>query len=219
MSEPSVHSPAQDRSRAPVLPRTLVPPCFFNVPSTINDWRYECRRMAQLIIPNLFLGPMSVIRDESFITENNIKLALSISSPQTWQILHKRYAGLPQYQALPVSGTADLVKTFPQAKQLIDNTISEGGSVLVYCETGNEMSAAVVVAYIMETNRWDLIRSIQYVQSQRFCVALDDYVKYQLRTYESLCVARQEVKETPAFSHNRPAVRRTIDDLYEDDDS
>lgn len=157
MTEPIHHSPTQDRSRAPGLPRTLVPPSFFNVPSAINDWHYESRRVAQSILPHLFLGPMSVVKDEKFIEENNIKLVLGTTSPQMWQIMKQRYAGRPQFQALPVAGTADLVKMFPKSKAIIDTTLQNEGAVLVYCETGNEISAAVVVAYIMETNKYDAL--------------------------------------------------------------
>ncbi|KAK9380838.1 protein-tyrosine phosphatase-like protein [Kockiozyma suomiensis] len=216
MTEPIHHSPTQDRSRAPGLPRTLVPPSFFNVPSAINDWHYESRRVAQSILPHLFLGPMSVVKDEKFIEENNIKLVLGTTSPQMWQIMKQRYAGRPQFQALPVAGTADLVKMFPKSKAIIDTTLQNEGAVLVYCETGNEISAAVVVAYIMETNKWDLIKSIQFVQSQRFCVALDDDIKFQLRTYESLCKAQDEVQAASSSDCERIGIRRTIDDLYED---
>ncbi|KAK9248146.1 protein-tyrosine phosphatase-like protein [Lipomyces tetrasporus] len=207
-------TPALDRSRAPSLPRTLVPPCFFTDPSVIQEWRYECRRLAQEIYPHLWLGPRNVAKDEQFLRDNNIKLVLAITTPQAWQIMKARYADKNEYQGLPVSNYIELVKSFPLAKQMIDQTRENGGTTLLYCETGNEKSAAVAVAYVMESNGWDLIRSIQFVQARRFCVALDDNMKFQLRSYETLCQARQAVL-TPS---KRPDLRRTLDDLYADSD-
>ncbi|KAK9486630.1 protein-tyrosine phosphatase-like protein [Lipomyces starkeyi] len=210
----SHRTPALDRSRAPSLPRTLVPPCFFTDPSVIQEWRYESRRLAQQIYPHLWLGPRNVAKDEKFLQDNNVKLVLAITTPQAWQIMKSRYADKNEYQGLPVSNYMELVKSFPLAKQLIDQTRDSGGSTLLYCETGNEKSAAVAVAYVMESNGWDLIRSIQFVQARRFCVALDDNMKFQLRSYETLCQAHQAVL-TPS---KRPDLRRTLDDLYGDSD-
>ncbi|KAK9355341.1 protein-tyrosine phosphatase-like protein [Lipomyces doorenjongii] len=207
-------TPAFDRSRAPSLPRTLVPPCFFTDPSVIQEWRYESRRLAQQIYPHLWLGPRNVAKDEKFLQDNNVKLVLAITTPQAWEIMKSRYADKSEYQGLPVSNYIELVKSFPLAKQLIDQTRDNGGSTLLYCETGNEKSAAVAVAYVMESNGWDLIRSIQFVQARRFCVALDDNMKFQLRSYETLCQAHQAVL-TPS---KRPDLRRTLDDLYGDSD-
>jgi serine/threonine/tyrosine-interacting protein len=45
------------------------------------------------------------------------------------------------------------------------------GKVLVYCESGNERSPAMIVAYLMEMYGVELISAIQYVQQQRFCVS------------------------------------------------
>ncbi|KAK9235784.1 protein-tyrosine phosphatase-like protein [Lipomyces kononenkoae] len=203
---------ALDRSRAPALPRTLVPPCFFTDPSVVQEWRYESRRLAQQVYPHLWLGPRSVAKDEKFLRDNNVKLVLAVTTPQAWQIMKSGYADKSEYQGLTVSNYIELVKSFPRAKQLIDETKNNGGSTLLYCETGNEKSAAVAVAYVMESNGWDLIRSIQFVQARRFCVALDDNLKFQLRSYETLCQAHQAVL-TPS---KRPDLRRTLDDLYED---
>jgi serine/threonine/tyrosine-interacting protein len=153
----SHRTPALDRSRAPSLPRTLVPPCFFTDPSVIQEWRYESRRLAQQIYPHLWLGPRNVAKDEKFLQDNNVKLVLAITTPQAWQIMKSRYADKNEYQGLPVSNYMELVKSFPLAKQLIDQTRDSGGSTLLYCETGNEKSAAVAVAYVMESNGyvWD----------------------------------------------------------------
>ncbi|KAK9458041.1 protein-tyrosine phosphatase-like protein [Dipodascopsis uninucleata] len=211
----NTHSPALDRTRIPSYPRTLVPPCFFTDPSVMQEWRYESRRLAQQIQPHLWLGSMSSARDDEFLLKNNIKLAIAVTSQQTADLLKNRIVNAERdLFILPVTHVSDLVPWFSVGTKKIDEIQRKGGSTLVFCETGNEKSAAVVVAYIMEKTGWDLIKSVQYVESKRFCVALNDIAKFQLRTYETIWRARQAV----TGCEKRLNLRRTIDDIYEDED-
>ncbi|KAK4155428.1 protein-tyrosine phosphatase-like protein [Chaetomidium leptoderma] len=67
------------------------------------------------------------------------------------------------------------------------------GKVLVVCETGNDRSAAVVAAYLMTMYGLDTVRAVQFMQLQRFCVALGDDFKFQLQTYGDILRARGDV--------------------------
>jgi len=98
-----------------------------------------------------------------------------------------------------VTDNQDLIRTFPTAiekinQHLIEEFRKQGGldkirhhvpgkpstwgKVLVFCESGNERSPAVVAAYLMAAYQIDLIKAIQYVQQHRFCVCI-----FQLYTY------------------------------------
>jgi hypothetical protein len=72
------------------------------------------------------------------------------------------------------------------------------GKVLVFCESGNERSAGVVAAYLMETHEdVDYIKAMQLCQAQRFCVNFDDSMKRLLQGYwDILCAQRQVAAQT-----------------------
>ncbi|KAH9891459.1 protein-tyrosine phosphatase-like protein [Xylariomycetidae sp. FL2044] len=87
---------------------------------------------------------------------------------------------------------------------IIDNNNFRRGKVLVFCETGNDRSAAVVVAYLMSVLGLDLISACQYIHYKRFCVSLGEDMKHLLKTFEGLLMAQREV-------HGYEAMRRGTD--------
>jgi serine/threonine/tyrosine-interacting protein len=125
--------------------------------------------------------------------------------------------------AVDVDGNQELIAAFPHAVRLINDHLSEvytqhcqaqalptvanghlitdcghtrTGKVLVFCESGNERSAAVVAAYVMTMYGLDLIRAIQVVQSQRFCAAFDDDMKNLLFSYMTILMAQRDVAQS-----------------------
>ncbi|KAI1881353.1 hypothetical protein JX265_000179 [Neoarthrinium moseri] len=67
------------------------------------------------------------------------------------------------------------------------------GRVLIFCETGNDRSAGVVIAYLMSVYGMDMIQACQFIQYRRFCVGLDEDLKYLLMTYEGILNAQKAV--------------------------
>ncbi|AEO70755.1 uncharacterized protein THITE_25447, partial [Thermothielavioides terrestris NRRL 8126] len=67
------------------------------------------------------------------------------------------------------------------------------GKVLVVCETGNGRSAAMVAAYLMAMFGLDTVQAVQFLQLQRFCVALGDELKFVLQAYGDILRARGDV--------------------------
>ena len=68
-----------------------------------------------------------------------------------------------------------------------------GGRTLLFCESGNERSAAVAAAYIMQHLGGTTIQAIQLVQGKRFCVCFDDATKWMLTNYEPIWKARSQI--------------------------
>jgi hypothetical protein len=83
-----------------------------------------------------------------------------------------------------------LVSQFPQINTIIDNALSNNVGVLVFCESGNDKSATVTAAYIVHCLKMNHIAAIQFVQSKRFSICLDDFSKYNLQTFEGLAGAQ-----------------------------
>ena len=180
------------------------------------DWRYEQRHQAQQILPFLFLGPVTAARDSTFLQNSSITMVLAVRnnmSAQARLLGSKAAANLGiQSAAVDVTGNQELIAAFPAAIDKINHHLSEmykqhaqthgltgscGGSspgkVLVYCESGNERSAALVSAYIMAMYSMDMIRAIQLVQAQRFAISIDDATRNYLETYNTMLQAKRDV--------------------------
>ncbi|KAE8447744.1 hypothetical protein EG329_010138 [Mollisiaceae sp. DMI_Dod_QoI] len=210
------------------------------------DWRYELRRKAQSILTFLYLGPSSSARDLEALRTEGITLLLVIRNTMTAQaslLSGERVArqlGI-ESAAVDVAGNQELIAAFPRAAKIINDHLissyhrlarendtqtgrSTWGRVLVFCESGNERSAAVVAAYLMHMFGLDMVAAIQYVQSQRFCVAFDDGLKNLLQAYDDIMRARRTVtRGNSAAPHSimvQPGKRRRheVDDEDEDMD-
>ncbi len=126
------------------------------------------------------------------------------------------------YASVDVPDMLGMTSTFPCAIEIINRHMSEmqtrnpsikgvdmlsngpdgnpsdvdGGKVLVYCETGNLRSAAVVVAYLMAMYGLHLTQALRVVTARRGCVGLDNNLRRALLTYEDLLEARGDVLRT-----------------------
>ena len=188
---------------------------------TVNnmvEWKYEQRRMAQQILPFLFLGPVSAARDLKFLQGEGITMVLAVRNTMSAQaklLISKAAVELGiEIKYIDVAGNQELIAAFPRAIELINAHLSAmyrikqssktkvvgseerpstPGKVLVFCESGNERSAAVVAAYLMAMYSMDLIRAVQIVQAQRFAVAFDDSLRNLLQTYDAILRAKRDV--------------------------
>lgn len=185
-----------------------------------RNWKYEFRREAQLILPFLYLGPYVAARDIKFLRHEGITMLLAIRdtmSAQAHQLSGDRFAkelGIAS-ATIDVSDSQELIAAFPRAIKtinehllsvyreqslmcrdgsiIINKSTFKRGIVLVFCESGNERSACVVAAYIMAVYGVDLITAIQFVQSQRFCLALDDPMKGLLLSFQDILEAKRAI--------------------------
>ncbi|KAL8956909.1 MAG: hypothetical protein Q9193_005686 [Seirophora villosa] len=179
----------------------------------IHDWKYKNRWDAQRILPFLYLGPVSAARSRAFLEDNGITMILAVRDTKTAaaQLLASKVAVEMNlaYATVDTAGNQELIAAFPRGIDTINahlsavyhqsqarGTARSQGRVLVFCESGNTRSAAMVVAYIMAMFSMSVIRAILLVQSQRFAVAFDDDMKLMLQTYDSILSAKREVLHT-----------------------
>lgn len=140
------------------------------------------------------------------------------------------------FHTVDIRTPQDLIASFPRAADMVNAHLADvnarihagechlqHGKVLVFCESGNEKSATVVVAWIMEMLDVDFLRAMQFVQSQRFCVNFDDHLKNVLQSYGDILAAKREVALDSA--HRLPqqhvplqsSSKRTLDSTYDED--
>ncbi|KAL9001617.1 MAG: hypothetical protein Q9188_005420 [Gyalolechia gomerana] len=225
--------------------------------NSMVEWKYGQRWTAQNILPFLFLGPVTAARAHDFLLGNGITMLLAVRDTKS---AHARLLGSKAAQELDIpystvdtTGNQELIAAFPRGIEIINahlsamyqrsqnkSTSTNGstpGRVLVFCESGNERSAAMVVAYIMAMYSMDVIKAIQLVQAQRFAVAFDDATKILLQTYDSILSARRDVFRSskhnstsdnssfatsasaqPYLTLSGKSSKRTLDDTHDDDD-
>ncbi|TKA80662.1 hypothetical protein B0A49_00803 [Cryomyces minteri] len=195
--------------------RLFQSPTHFNTPRGLG-WTYGRRRQAQAILPFLYLGPMVAAKDGESLKKEGISMLLSIRHKHS---LESRFIsgalrvadelGI-QRTTLDIANNQELISAFPIATRMINEHRAhidklqqsyQGdapvmGKVMVFCESGNERSAAVVAAYLMEVHDdVDYIEAMQICQAQRFCVNFDEAMKHLLQNYWDILQAKRMVTE------------------------
>ncbi|CAG02339.1 unnamed protein product, partial [Tetraodon nigroviridis] len=68
------------------------------------------------------------------------------------------------------SPVENIIRFFPTTKEFIDSCLATGGKVLVHGNAGISRSAALVIAYLMETFGIKYRDAFSHVQERRFCI-------------------------------------------------
>jgi hypothetical protein len=112
---------------------------------------------------------------------------------------------------IDVLDNQELISTFPRAIRRINDHLagadvpstaipslrddpSRMRKVLVFCESGNERSASVVIAYIMAMLNMDTLPATRMLQQRRFCISIDDAMTQILLSFESILAAKRDVE-------------------------
>ena len=170
-------------------------------------WHYEMRRSAQQILPFLYLGPFTCLKDSSFMRREGINLLLAVRNKQPAMqrlISGEKVAAELGIEAasIDVADYGELIPAFSSAIRCINDHISTGitsaptpvqRKVFVFCESGNDRSASVVVAYLMVMLNLDVSSAISKVQYRRFSVNFEMEMKNKLSSFESILGAKRDV--------------------------
>lgn len=190
------------------------PDCFVHRFLT-QDWNYQMRRVAQPILPFLYLGPMACLRDREYLQKEGFTLLLAIRNQRSAQARlvsgDKAASELGiEADSVDVSGNQELITAFPRAIRRINDHIasqSRGGfgspiqrKVLVFCESGNERSAAVLITYMMVMFNLDAMTALKTLQNRRFCVSIEDDLSQLLMSFESILEAKRDVERVRRVS-------------------
>ncbi|KAF2127548.1 FMI2 protein [Dothidotthia symphoricarpi CBS 119687] len=184
--------------------------------NTLLDWAYERRRQAQMILPWLYLGPMVSVKDKAFLAREGITMALAIRAQENTLkgALLAANEVCAEVRTIESSTFHALVGRFAETTRMINSHVARArqysiektgqptlGKVLVFCESGNEKSAAVVAAYLMDTlSNFNHVKAMQVCQAQRFCVNFDDTLKNILRSHWDIIQAKRSVATSNAQS-------------------
>jgi serine/threonine/tyrosine-interacting protein len=184
----------------------------FVLEKTKGSWTYAKRREAQPILPFLYLGPTVAAKDKEFLRREGITMLLGVQPPGKAMFTSAAMKAADELgiakATIEAAQTQDLIAVLPLVPRVVNQHLRElfnraslnpaggipRGKVLIFCQTGCEISAGVTAAYIMENFlNVDYIKACQICSQRRFCCSFDDNLKQTLRTYSDIIDARRAV--------------------------
>lgn len=190
--------------------------------NALIDWTYTKRREAQMILPYLFLGPMSAARDPQFLQNSGMTIVIGIrhktssssNAMNSFPALRPAIDLNLETHAIDLISNQELIASFPVINNLISSHLNSQKKklafqnsytsltpthpvpepkVLLFCESGNERSAGACAAYLMAAHAdVDHVRAMQLVQAQRFCVCFNEEMKRLLQGYWDILCAGRQ---------------------------
>ncbi|KAG2457854.1 STYX protein, partial [Polypterus senegalus] len=162
------------------------------------DWAYPMRREMQEILPGLFLGPYSSAMKSklSFLEKHGITHIVCIRQDIEANFIKPNFPERFRYLVLDIADNPveNIIRYFPMTKDFIDSSLQNGGKVLVHGNAGISRSAALVIAYLMETFGLKYRDAFSHVQERRFCINPNAGFVHQLQEYEAIYLAKLSVK-------------------------
>ncbi|KLJ08331.1 hypothetical protein EMPG_16237 [Blastomyces silverae] len=210
-------------------------PGSFRSGFSLMEWQYDQRREAQSILPYLYVGPTASARDVEFVKSAGITCLLGIKGPLPH---HARVVNADKCAAalgietdnIVVANDQEFIKALPDIIRKINEHIcccpvhhtdtatipgkdapsKPWKKVLIFCETGNERSAAVAIAYLMAMLNYDVLTAFINVQGRRLCCNLPDSLKRVLQTFESILAAKRDVMKAQNVTNCSDGIAASI---------
>lgn len=186
-----------------------VSPRLFELPASAPDWKYSMRRAAQEILPFIYLGPWACIKDRYWLESEGFTLLLAVRDRRL--ALARLVSGEKaasemgvESDTVDISNNQELISNLPRAIRRINDHVfaysrmnpARPPKIFLFCETGNGLSAIVLIAYLMVMFNAELPQAIQAVQTHRFCIETDEEARIMLRSFESILEAKRDVEQT-----------------------
>uniref|UniRef100_A0A8D0GP69 Serine/threonine/tyrosine interacting protein n=1 Tax=Sphenodon punctatus TaxID=8508 RepID=A0A8D0GP69_SPHPU len=161
----------------------LAEPAFPALPQPkedAEDWTYPMRREMQLPI----------------LQKHGITHVICIRQNIEANFIKPNFQQLFRYLVLDIADNPveNIIRFFPTTKEFIDGSLQTGGKVLVHGNAGISRSAALVIAYIMETFGVKYRDAFTYVQERRFCINPNAGFVHQLQEYEAIYLAKLTIQ-------------------------
>ncbi|KAJ8672375.1 hypothetical protein QAD02_003634 [Eretmocerus hayati] len=186
-------------------------PSIYPLLEPAMEWTYTMRRSMQEVVKGLFLGPYSAATKSrlDYLLENGITHIVCVRQNIEANFVKPNFPGKFVYLVLDIadSATENIIQHFQQVRVFISEALNHGGRVLVHGNAGISRSAALVIAYLMETFGLSHLDAFSIVQQRRFCINPNDGFMAQLREFEPIYMAKNTVKDNENSSANQRSKR------------
>nr|XP_009675209.1 PREDICTED: serine/threonine/tyrosine-interacting protein isoform X2 [Struthio camelus australis] len=174
-----------------------------------KDWTYPMRREMQLPI----------------LQKHGITHVICIRQNIEANFIKPNFQQLFRYLVLDIADNPveNIIRFFPMTKEFIDGSLQSGGKVLVHGNAGISRSAALVIAYIMETFGVKYRDAFTYVQERRFCINPNAGFVHQLQEYEAIYLAKLTIQMMSPLQLERslsvpPGTTGSLKRMHEEDE-
>ncbi|KAL4656250.1 serine/threonine/tyrosine-interacting protein [Arapaima gigas] len=180
---------------------------LMQVTDVFQDWSYPMRREMQEIIPGLFLGPYSAAMKSKLPTleKHGITHIICVRQDIEANFIKPNFPLKFRYLVLDIADNPmeNIIRYFPVTKEFVDGSLQTGGKVLIHGNAGISRSAALVIAYLMETFGIKYREAFTYVQERRFCINPNVGFVHQMQEYEAIYQARLTIRMMSAVDVGR----------------
>ncbi|XP_056670603.1 serine/threonine/tyrosine-interacting protein-like [Monodelphis domestica] len=167
----------------------------------VEFWTYFKRREMQEIVPRLFLGPYSSASKNKLPELQKLGTTHVICIRQSLEakFIQPNFPQFLKYLVLDVEDNPaeNIMDFLPASKEFTDGSLQAGGKVFVHGNAGLSRSAALVIAYRMETFRMTFNDAFLHVKGRRYCICPNDGFIHQLREYEAINLAKLTAQISP----------------------
>ncbi|XP_069493684.1 serine/threonine/tyrosine-interacting protein isoform X2 [Ambystoma mexicanum] len=179
------------------------------------------------ILPGLFLGPYSSAMKSKLpaLQKCGITHIVCVRQNIEANFVKPNFHQIFRYLVLDIADNPveNIIRFFSVTKEFIDGSLQTGGKVLVHGNAGISRSAALVIAYIMETFGVKYRDAFTYVQERRFCINPNAGFVHQLQEYEAIYLAKLTIKMMTPLQLGRsitlqPGTTGGLKRTHEDDD-
>ncbi|XP_032451888.1 serine/threonine/tyrosine-interacting protein isoform X2 [Nasonia vitripennis] len=188
-----------------------------------KEWTYTMRRSMQEVVQGLFLGPYSAATKSKLdsLLEHGITHIVCVRQDIEAHFIKPNFPDKFKYLVLDIAdnATENIIKHFKKVKSFIDEALNSGGKVLVHGNAGISRSAALVIAYLMETFGLKQEKAYSILQQRRFCINPNDGFMAQLREYEPIYQAEKSLpngQETLTNQRSKRTLHMTDGDHIDD---
>uniref|UniRef100_A0A8C4QJ39 Serine/threonine/tyrosine interacting protein n=1 Tax=Eptatretus burgeri TaxID=7764 RepID=A0A8C4QJ39_EPTBU len=140
----------------------------------IGEWTYTMRREMQEIVPGVYLGPYSAaMKSKLHVLESRgVTHVVCVRQDIEANFVKPNFPERFRYLVLDIADSPleNIIRYFPVTKDFIDDCLQAGGKALIHGNAGISRSAALVIAYIMETFGLKYREAFLYLQQRRFCI-------------------------------------------------
>ncbi|KAM8930407.1 dual specificity protein phosphatase 12 [Pelodytes ibericus] len=135
------------------------------------------------VLPGLYLGSSSDTEDSQRLQEHGITHVLTVDSETPTKLDHLN----TKFVHLLDDSCADLLSSLPECLHFLKATRELSGSaVLVHCHAGVSRSAAVITAYLMNTEHLSMHDAYTRLQNIKTDVKINDEFINQLALFEEM---------------------------------
>ncbi|CAD8144102.1 unnamed protein product [Paramecium pentaurelia] len=121
----------------------------------------------------IYLGNVLVLESIQYFKLKNIRTIIVVGQQN-----HTKFTEYATYHRVD-DNVGEAIKTFEKTCQLIQNEIKRS-SVLICCQNGLNWSAAVMIAYLINTKKWQYEKAFYHIKSMKSLVNPSLALKKQL---------------------------------------